>query len=168
MDGAGLEAGELGELLLAGAESRQRLRGSCCEHAPGLGEAGASPAALDQPLPGGALEEGQVLARGSRRGRGQRHSTAAPWTWSRRCWTSASKSRTDASHALQGSPITPPLSCRDVLVEVSELGFVSGDLGFDEVADGDDSDEGVVCEYGGVADPTLCHEGQAVLERCVW
>jgi hypothetical protein len=50
LDGAGLEAGELGEFLLAGAEGGERLCGVGGEHAPGLGEAAAAAAALNQAL----------------------------------------------------------------------------------------------------------------------
>ena len=62
MDRARLEAGELGQLLLAGAEGGERLGGAGRERPAGLGEAAATAAALEQSLSGGTLEHAQVLA----------------------------------------------------------------------------------------------------------
>ena len=45
------------------AEAGERLGGAGGEHVAGVGEAAAAAGALDQPLPGGGLEQTQVLAR---------------------------------------------------------------------------------------------------------
>src|SRR5207253_4190241 len=63
VDGAYLQAGDRTEFLLGGAEAGERLGGAGGEHVAGVGKAAAAAGALDQPLPGGGLEQTQVLAR---------------------------------------------------------------------------------------------------------
>ena len=63
MNRSRLKPGEGVELLLACSERRERLRSAAGEDAPGLRELAAATVALDEPLPGGKLEEAQVLAR---------------------------------------------------------------------------------------------------------
>ncbi len=64
MDRAGFEAGEPVKLFLACLERLQGLAGVEGEELAGLGERAAAAVAFDEPLPGGAFEGAQVLARG--------------------------------------------------------------------------------------------------------
>ena len=63
VDRSRLKPGERMQLLLAGSERRERLARVGGEHTPGLRQLAAAAVSLDEPLPGGRLEEAQMLAR---------------------------------------------------------------------------------------------------------
>jgi len=64
VDGSGLETSKRAQLLLTRVQRRECLTGPCGQQAARLREATAATVALNETLPGGGLEQAQVLTRG--------------------------------------------------------------------------------------------------------